>query len=82
MRLVKQLLNGFPNVNLTNPEGYMASLAAVFAEYPLWAGEEAVYQSLDAMRSGVDMGCGESASAQPPPAAISCSPPTREAAPN
>jgi hypothetical protein len=44
MRLVKQLLNGFPNVNLTNPEGYMASLAAVFAEYPLWAGEEAVYR--------------------------------------
>jgi hypothetical protein len=44
IRLVKQLLNGFPNVNLTNPEGYMAALATVFAEYPLWADEEAVHR--------------------------------------
>lgn len=40
--LVKRLLGSYPVLNAHDPETYIANLVALFAGYPLWAGEQAL----------------------------------------
>lgn len=41
-KLVRRLLAGYPSLNAHDPEGYIAALVQVMAEYPIWAGEMAI----------------------------------------
>lgn len=41
-KLVRRLLAGFPSLSAHDPEGYLAAMVQVMAEYPLWAGQRAV----------------------------------------
>ena len=41
-QLVDRLLAGFPQLNLRDPDGYVAALVQVLMQYPSWAGEQAV----------------------------------------
>jgi hypothetical protein len=41
-KLVKRLLAGYPNLGAHDPDGYIAALISVMAEFPQWAGERSV----------------------------------------
>lgn len=39
---MRRLLAGYPNLGAHDPEGYIAALIRVMAEYPQWAGERTI----------------------------------------
>ena len=41
-KLTKRLLAGYPNLGAHDPEGYIAVMIDVMAQYPQWAGERAI----------------------------------------
>lgn len=41
-KLVRRLLAGYPSLNAHDPEGYIAALVQVMADYPMWAGEMSI----------------------------------------
>jgi len=41
-KLVRRLLAGYPTINPHDPEGYIAALVQVMAEYPKWAGDRSI----------------------------------------
>jgi hypothetical protein len=40
--MLRRLLDGYPNLNLAEPERYIADLCSLLVLYPNWAGEQAV----------------------------------------
>lgn len=41
-KLTRRLLAGYPNLAAHDPEGYIAAMIAVMAEYPEWAGQRLI----------------------------------------
>lgn len=42
LKFVRRLLAGYPQVNLHDPQGYVAALVEVMEQYPAWAGQAAI----------------------------------------
>ena len=45
--LVDKMLRNYPNLNAHDPKGYIIALGEIFAEFPKWAGEQAVVRLAD-----------------------------------
>jgi hypothetical protein len=44
---VDRLLRNYPNLNAHDPKGYIIALGEIFAEFPEWAGEQAIVRLAD-----------------------------------
>lgn len=42
--MVERMLRNYPNLNAHDPAGYITALGEIFAEFPKWAGEQAIVQ--------------------------------------